>query len=404
MQIPSLTDKKLKGLKPQKKRYRVYIENRPGLFLLVGVTGNITFQFRYQLRGQRREIKIGNYPARTLQNLFAEYAAFVDLVKQDIDPLRERELAKAEAEDNPLFSEYIERFTRHHFKEVSAATAKEYTRQINKYFLPAWGKKDLRDIQRKHIIKLIEKISDSAPVMGNRALSVLKKIFSYAVEVDLIDANPAAVIKPLKEVKKDRVLDLSEIATLFKTLDNMLDRDLRDILKLITLTALRPGEVRTIRLTQLKGRWLELSASDTKTNQTHRVFLNDMAIDIIESRIDYFSIGDYLFPANAACGHVPKDTLTHKVRRLQPITQGLNIEKFTAHDLRRSAATGLARLGYGGLVPDILNHSQRGITRQVYDKYNREPEKERALTSWGEALERAIKGNQADIIAINSNL
>ena len=90
--IPRLTDSKLKTIKPQKKRYRIYINNSPGLYLLVGTKGNITFQFRYQLRGQRREIKIGSYPARTMQNLLAEYATFVDQVKQNIDPLREREI------------------------------------------------------------------------------------------------------------------------------------------------------------------------------------------------------------------------------------------------------------------------------------------------------------------------
>lgn len=302
------------------------------------------------------------------------------------------------AEDNPTFTEFIKRFTRHHFKNISPTTAQEYTRQIEKHFLPAWGKRELRDIKRKHIIKLVEHISDKAPVMGNRTLSAIKKIFSYAVEVEFIETNPAAGIKPLKETKKDRVLDLQEIVTLFGTLDNNPDRDLRDILKLIAATALRPGEVRTMRLAQLKDRWLELSGSDTKTGQAHRVFLNDIAIDIIESRKKDLHIDDYLFPSTSSYGFIIKDVLSRKVRRLQPI---IDIEKFTAHDLRRSAATGLARLGYGALVPDILNHSQRGITRQVYDKYNREPEKERALTSWGEAIQRAIDGTQAEIISIN---
>ena len=71
-------------------------------------------------------------------------------------------------------------------------------------------------------------------------------------------------------------------------------------------------------------------------------------------------------------------------------------------DLRRSAATGLARLGYGSIADDILNHKQKGITRRVYYLYSRAPEIKRALTVRGEAVQRAIDGNQADVIEISS--
>ena len=75
---------------------------------------------------------------------------------------------------------------------------------------------------------------------------------------------------------------------------------------------------------------------------------------------------------------------------------------FTAHDLRRSAATGLARLDYVSIIDDVLNHKQQGVTRRVYDLYSRAPEIKRALTAWGEAVERAIDGTQADVIELKS--
>ncbi len=66
------------------------------------------------------------------------------------------------------------------------------------------------------------------------------------------------------------------------------------------------------------------------------------------------------------------------------------IEPFTAHDLRRSAATGIAKLGYGAIVPDILGHKPQGVTRRHYDKYDREPEIKAALEAWGIAIEDEI--------------
>jgi len=65
-------------------------------------------------------------------------------------------------------------------------------------------------------------------------------------------------------------------------------------------------------------------------------------------------------------------------------------------------ATGIAQLGYGAIVADILNHTPPGITRKVYDKYSWGPEIKIALTAWGEAVQRAVNGTQANIIEINS--
>lgn len=414
MNISRLTDKKLKTLKPQGKRYRVYIDSQPGLFLLVGTTGNITFQYRYQIRGQRREIKIGNYPARTLRNLLSEYATFANQVQQEIDPLREKELKQQQAEDDPLFKDFAERFiTNHVKKQLAQSTAKEYERQIRKHLIPAWGKRKLSDIRRQQIAKLIEKMSNSAPVQANRTLATVKKMFSYALNVGVTENNPAAGIKPpAKETPKQRVLELNELTVLFKTLETLRDRDLRDILQLITLTAQRPGEIAEIRISQLKrdpdGFWLELSGDDTKNEEPQRIFLNETATRIIQNRIDDMDLDNYIFPARKRTdkpGDKPssfmrKDVLVQKVRKLQSSTQAQAVKYFTAHDLRRSAATGIARLGHGAVVDDILNHKKQGITRRVYDLYSRGPEIKRALIAWGETVQRAVDGSQAEIIPI----
>ena len=107
-------------------------------------------------------------------------------------------------------------------------------------------------------------------------------------------------------------------------------------------------------------------------------------------------------PNSAPSGFMRKDVLVSKVRKIQSAMQEQGVDHFTAHDLRRSAATGLARLAYGSIIDDILNHKQKGITRRVYDLYSRSPEIKRALTAWGEAVQRAIDGIVgADVISIN---
>ena len=379
---------------------------------MVGTTGNITFNYRYQIKGIRRDIKIGDYPTRTMQNLMLEYAALVDLVRQEIDPLEKRENEAQKEADNPLFKDFAERFiVQHCQKKLAPSSAYEYERQIRKHFIPAWGKFKVVDIKRKQVVRLVEKMSNKAPVQANRALAIIKKMLNYALDVGVIEINPATRIKPPgKEAPRSRVLNLPELITLFKTLDELKPvsgRDIGDILKLIVLTAQRPGEIVEMRISQLKegagDLWFEIEAADTKNREPQRIFLNEMATGIINQRISDLKLKKYIFPAGGKSGVMRKDVLVNKTARLQPILQAHGLQHFTAHDLRRSAATGLARLGYGAIIDDILNHKQKGITRRVYDLYNRAPEIQLALISWGEAIERTLSGAPATVIPITQN-
>lgn len=157
-------------------------------------------------------------------------------------------------------------------------------------------------------------------------------------------------------------------------------------------------------LTQLKedaeGLWFELESDDTKNSEPTRIYLNDMAVQIIKSRVSDLGLTHYIFPAETKSGSMRKDNLVDRVQRIQPLMQEQGVEYFTAHDLRRSAATGLVRLDYGSIVDDVLNHKQQGVTRRVYDLYSRAPEIKRALTAWGEAIARAVDGTQANVIEI----
>ena len=411
--IDKLTDKKLKAIKPRDKRYRVYVESSPGLFLLVGVTGNITFQYRFQLNEQRREMKVGSYPAQSMADLMVEYSKLVAQVKQGIDPLHEKELEQQQAEDEPLFSEFAERFLNNYVKpKLKPSTIIDYERHINKYFIPAWKKRKLADIDRKQIIKLIEKLAKDAPIQANRKLSTLKKLFNYAVDVGVLNVSPANGIKPpATENVKDRVLNLNDLVAVFKLLDEQDNRDTKDVLKLIALTGQRPGEVAQMRVNQLSkeadGVWWCKSGQDVKNKTAHRVYLNEMALQIIQDRIKDFGLKKYIFPItkkNGTISFMRKDVTVSRTRKFMKLVEVEGLERFTAHDLRRSAATNIAMLGFASVVPDILNHKPQGITRQVYDKYSRQPEIRRALITWCETLQRAIDGTTADnVVTITAN-
>jgi len=246
-------------------------------------------------------------------------------------------------------------------------------------------------------------VKENGPYMANRNLALIKGMFTYAVRVGVLEHSPAAGISPPgKEAAKDRVLSLDEIIKLVTVLENA-PRDARDIFLLILLTGQRPGEVSAMRLHQVKGDWWELSGKENKSGRPHRVYLASWARQIIRERINDLNPTDYLFPTNGdKREHVQADNLkTWLHRRLGQEIKKVGIDYFTAHDLRRSAATGMAILGHAAVIGDILNHAPQGVTRRIYDKYDREPEIKRALISWETAIKEALAGGGRKVVEVD---
>ena len=333
----------------------------------------------------------------------------------------EVKLLDDKARDIPIINDFSERYLKQHVEsKLKPATLKEYRRQFEKYILPVLGEERIIDIERKQIVSLVENICNPptknhtknnnesdhkpapAPVMANRVLATIKGMFTYAVKAGVLPASPATPLHPPgKENEKDRILELIEIATVFIGLEKYKNRETADIIRLITLTGLRPGEVAEMRLSQIEsddnGTWLTIKKADTKNEKEHRTFLNDMAVKIIQDRVNDFGLKHYIFPAKTQSGFMRKDVLVKRLRTLHASLDDSGIEPFTAHDLRRSAATGIAKLGYGAIVPDILGHKPQGVTRKHYDKYDREPEIKVALEAWGMAIEAEIEKEKSQV-------
>ena len=87
------------------------------------------------------------------------------------------------------------------------------------------------------------------------------------------------------------------------------------------------------------------------------------------------------------------------LRGLSPVTRSiwpaLDIPRFTVHDLRRSAATGMTSMGIDrSLVGKILNHSDRSTT-SIYDRFAYDAPKRNALNSWAARLQEIVAGKPA---------
>jgi len=159
-------------------------------------------------------------------------------------------------------------------------------------------------------------------------------------------------------------------------------------LKLQLATAQRKGEIITIEWNEidLTTRWWSIPSIKAKNGNPNRVYLSDLAMELL-TRIKVLS-GDskWAFPAPNGKTHATASSLSRAMNR----STFEKLDHFTPHDLRRSAATHMTSIGIPRLVVSkILNHVDSSIT-SIYDRHSYDAEKKHALESWGKKLKQLI--------------
>lgn len=267
---------------------------------------------------------------------------------------------------------------------------------------PVIGRRKAKDIKRRDLVLLLEKIVDrGSPNQSWQTLKVLRRMFNFAVERDILEYSPCTHIKPVAKLKsKTRWLTDDEIKWLWNKLttvelaDRISDAT-RRALKVILVTGQRPGEVLGIEWSEIDGDWWTIPPNKTKNGREQRVFLTPLAKELIGN------YGSYPFPSPRSGGQMDVNNLGRAVRRLltnhnaaQAKKERAEVEKFTPHDLRRTAATHMAQLGIAEFViGKVLNHTNESITG-VYNRYAYDEEKQQALTSWAERLNEIVSKTQ----------
>ncbi len=117
--------------------------------------------------------------------------------------------------------------------------------------------------------------------------------------------------------------------------------------------------------------------------------LSSLALELVEEAKALAEDSPWLFPSPQS----PDKPLTagsvDNAMRLS--RKALRLENLTPHDLRRTCATGLGALGVDRfIIARVLNHAERDVTGQVYDKYSYEPQKRVALERWAQRLREIV--------------
>ncbi len=413
-----LSDQRVRALIPGPTPIEVRDGELRGLILTVLPSGLKTFSVRYRVNGKQRRLLLGEYPGLTLAKARKRARKALTDIDGGRDLASERQAARAKRTDTvaALAKDYLAKHARK-FKR----TADEDERALTVEVLPRWGDRSVRQLTRRDVRTLIERIADrGSPVMANRTLALVRKMLNFAVDQDWIEANPAArVKKPAPEVSRDRVLTDDELRRLWRLLSNPpttadrpapgrkrakgkqddplcpISAPLAALLKVRLLTAQRGGEVARMRWTDLdlETGWWTIPGTDTKNGETHRVpLVKEVKAIVGAQQKDDNTPREYVFVGHGL-------SVRDRAKKAPAeIARGLGID-FRGHDLRRTAAT---RMAEGGIPRDhiarVLNHVEGGPrATHVYNRYGYDREKQVALETWARTLTAIIENKPAKV-------
>jgi integrase len=317
---------------------------------------------------------------------------------------------KAEREAAPArtFEALARRYMKEHAeRHKRPRSAEEDRRNLAVHVLPKWGKRDFRTLRRGDVIELVESIVGTGKHgAGNRVHALVSKIFSFAVDADLIEANPAARLRKrgVENVGR-RILSDEEICAFWK--DIVLPPVSPPVglaLRLALLVGARVNEIAGARKTEFsnledpaRATWL-IPAERAKNKRDHLIALAPLALETVNAAAGLSKNSEFLFPSRAnGRGSIGRHALTFAMRafgrRLEE-PKSWKAEPPTPHDLRRTLNTRLAQAGVPKEVRDrALSHvtGLRDPESLHYNRYQYDKEKRAALCQWAAEIETLLK-------------
>lgn len=369
----TLTAKFVESLKPGDRRVEIRDTLLPGFGMRISPTGKKAWFAVGRVGSHQVRHTIGSYPAISLAE-GRENARTV---------LRDMQLGVyAAIDDKPedkntleqVISDFIEIYAKPRNRSWKAVKA-----TLRKF--QSLNHRMLSDLKRADIVKVLDGIvANGSPVAANRAMSAIKKVFAWALDRGIIPIHPLVGLKkPGRERSRDRLLDDSEIQVFWQATQN-LGFPFGPALQMLLLTGQRRGEVAAMRWSQLdfpRQTWT-IPVDLAKNGRPHEVPLSTHALDIL-NHIPKFTNSDFVFTTT---GTTPISGFGRVKTRLDIAMRTCD---WRIHDLRRTAASGMARIGIAPhVIEKILNHVSGQISgvAAVYNRHGYQNEKRQALEDW----------------------
>lgn len=434
MPTVKLTDAGVQRLKaPPGQRVDYFDAAFPGLALRVtGATDQRpdrrTWTLFYRHGGKQRRLTFEpGYPALGLADARQEATKAQIKIRDGVDPAEERAKAKEAAARAPdTIANVVDLFMKRHLEAKRRAPRyiEGTRRNFDNHVLPRWGDRDIKNITRRDVTELLDSVMDEGtkgrdkdgkwrivpggPISANRTLAAIRALFNFALRRGIIEATPAALVeRPGEETRRERTLIHDEVRAVWSAAQSM-GYPFGTFFQLALITGQRRDEVAAMRWADLdldEGVWT-LPAEVTKAGRTHVVPLAPLAVSTLRALPRKAHTGsDATKPSPFVLttdGNVRISGFSKAKPRLDRMIakarSGDGLARWTIHDLRRTAATEMGRLGVSRfIIGKVLNHSDRTVTG-IYDRYAYLQEKRQSLETWAQYLDSLTRPPDANVV------
>jgi integrase len=398
-----LTDVAIKALKSKEKDYKV--ADRDGMYVHVTTKGALSFRMDYRLNGRRETIYLGKYGpdglslARAREKCIDARRAVAD----GISPAIEKQREKRRIKEAKSFGEFGENW-------LTAAPMADSTRAMRRSIferelLPAWRGRLLTEITpddlRAHCAAIVDR---GAPATAIHVRDILKQIYGFAILHGEKVANPADEVGPASTatfVPKDRSLSPTEIRVMLKQLEHVATLPtIRLGMRLYLLTMVRKSELQDAVWGEVdfdNAVWT-IPKERMKRSKAHNVYMSRQVLDIMIALKTCAGNSRYLLPsrydADAPMSRATFNRVTYSVVE-RAKQEGLPLEPFTVHDLRRTGSTLLNELGFNSdWIEKCLAHEDGRSSRGVYNKAEYEMQRRHMMQEWSDILDAWVEGRK----------
>lgn len=429
--LTKITKRVVDAAQPGPKDHFLWDTEVKGFGLKVTPAGGKVYILQYRPEGAGRttapkRFTIGRHGSPwTPDTARGEAKIILGQVEGGADPQKQKRTEREAAEQAlaDTFAQLADRFIERHAKRHTRSweTTK---RHLDKHVTPHWGKRPAAEITRRDVNKLLNDLVDAGtPILANRVLAAVRKLFNWAVGEDELPTSPCVGVKPkAKEQDRERVLADAELVEVWRAAD-AIGQPFGPFIKLLALTLQRRDEVAGMRWEELdlQAKVWALPGKRAKNAKPHLVPLPALAVQILESvpklevkpgepspfvftTTGTTPVSGYSRAKNALDRLMLEARQKCAAERGEDPEQAKALEDWRFHDLRRTGATGLARMRVPKEIRErVLNHvegrQQKGVA-EIYDRYQYLDEKRSALDAWARHVEQLVNGTPDNVVEL----
>jgi hypothetical protein len=374
-----------------------------GFGLMVTATGHKSWVVQYRAKGVDRRYTVDG--RLTLARARKKAKAVQGLVAEGRDPVEEERRKKAEPANT--LKAIAEDYLRREEKKGELRSLGERRRVFNKYIYPKLGARQIDDIKRSDITRLLDKIEDeNGPVMADHVLAMLRKLMNW--HAGRGDDFRSPIVKGMARTKpseraRERILEDHELRAIWKAA-GAFPGPYGHLVRFLLLTATRLREASEMARGEVSADGAEwtVPADRHKSKSDFLVPLSTAAQDVLAGvpkigrrGLVFTTDGQAPFSGFSKAKRAFDAAVLEELRKLDPKAGAP--ERWTNHDLRRTARSLMSRAGVPPRHAEMaLGHTIRGV-EGTYDRYAYAAEKRAAFEALAALLER-ILNPQSNVI------